>query len=359
MLAGSGVTFLVPVRSSDMRRIFVLAAVSAAAVLGSPGPAGAELVALGPGVPVGSDWPVAAGPDGRALAIVPGPFCEGCNDGRVAERARSGRWILRAIMPPGMFPAFVAWGPGAAATALGVADASAGTGGADAFVLRRPAAAEGFGVPVRIALGGPIWDKWHVASDARGDVAFITAVMGPDSIVRTVLVTAAHATTRPAGSARFGPLHVISKLGEGGSPSVALLSDRRPLVVYRGHRGELLATTRLTGPSPDLAPPRLVIKFASDALNELRATNAVTVTVRCSKPCMLQTRASLHTDDGRTVADGVDRKILRRGATFTERFTFNPDRRAGRARDGARVRVTVAAQNASGALGEAVKQIKL
>jgi hypothetical protein len=170
---------------------------------------------------------------------------------------------------------------------------------------------------------------------------------------------AVHATLRPAGSSRFGPLHVISKLGEGGTPSVALLSDRRPLVIYHGRRRELLATTRLTGPSPDLTPPRVDIRFPPDARNELRRTNAVTVTVRCSQPCMLQPRASLHSHDGTTRADGVQRKLLRPRVTFTERFTFDPDRRAGRPRSGARVRVTIEAQNASGAARQAVKQLKL
>jgi hypothetical protein len=544
MIAGSDVTFLVDVRSSDMRQTLALAVVSAAAVLGAPSLAGAELVAPPSKLPIEMAWPLAAGPGGSALAIVP-TYCTGCNDGRVAERDASGRWTLRTIAPRGMFPDFVASGPGGAATVIAIGNASGGTG---AFVLRRPAGAERFDAPVPMALGGQIYSAPRTVSDARGDIAFLTDVKGPDSVVRTILVAAArqgafgapqelagptettavavgggrvviaytnrrgvyartgtigaplgapqllatrsvgepgvgiddagdatvafdqrgktsfdhalmaararpgerfgaptvlgraqaefgfsahgaaagttmaltwqrpfsddsrvrvsvargagrfgrsetmpasnrdqpyrpvaavspagdvllayaygydgavHAAMRRAGSPRFGPLHVISKLGEGGAPSVAWLSDGRPLVVYHSRGGGLLATTHLTGPAPDLTPPRVDIKLSSDTLDELRATNVITVTVRCTEPCMLRTRASLRTHDGRTVADGVSRKLLGRRATFTERFAFDTGKRAGRAGDGSRVRVTVDAQNASGASSEAVKQIEL
>jgi hypothetical protein len=549
MIAASDVTSLVGVRWSDMRQILVLAVVSAAAVLGSPGLAGAELVAPPSRLPVEMAWPVATGPGGAALAIVP-TLCAGCNDGRLAERDPSGHWTPPTIVAPGMFPELVAWGPGAAAMLL--TEANIPGGGAAAYVLRRPPGADRFGAPVAVALGGPIYSKLHTATDRNGDLAFVTDVKGPDSVIRTFLIAvtghgafgapqelaastettavaigdgrvvvaytsrrgvyartgtigsplgapqllatrsvgepgvaiddagdatvafdrrgktnfdhalmaararpgerfgapivlgeikaefgftahgaaaatttaliwqrpysddsrvhvavargagrfgrsetmpgagpagshgepyqpvaavgptgdvllayaynfdgAVHATVRRAGSPRFGPLHVISKLGEGGAPSVAWLSERRPLVVYHSRAGGLLATTHLTGPSPDLTPPRVDVRLSSDARDELRASNAVTVTVRCSEPCMLQTRASLRTHDGRAVADGVSRRLLRRDATFTERFAFDPDRRAGRAGDGSRVRVTVDAQNASGASREAVEQIEL
>jgi hypothetical protein len=170
---------------------------------------------------------------------------------------------------------------------------------------------------------------------------------------------AVHATIRRAGSSRLGPLHVISALGEGGAPSVAWLSDGRPLIVYHSRRGGLLASTHVAGPAPDLTPPRVDAVLRADARNQLRASNRITVTFRCSEPCMLSTRASLHAHDGRTVADGVSRRLLPRNATFTERFAFDPDGRAGRAGRGARVRVTVDAQNASGAFREAVREIEL
>jgi hypothetical protein len=528
-----------------MRQILVLAVVSAAAALGAPGPAGAELVAPASKLPVEMAWPVATGPKGGALAIVP-TLCAGCNDGRLAERDASGHWTPPTIVAPGMFPELVAWGPGAAATLL--TEVNIPSSGAAAYVLRRPAGADRFEAPVAVALDGPIYSKLHTATDRGGDLAFVTDVKGPDSVIRTFLVAvtghgafgapqelaassettavaigagrvavayadrrgvyartgtigaplgapqlmptrsfgepgvaiddagnatvafdrrgktnfdhalmaararpgqrfgppsrlararaefgftahgaaaatttaliwqrpysddsrvyvavargagrfgqpetmpagthgepaqpvaavspsgdvllayaypfdgATHAAVRGAGSTRFGSLHVISKLGEGGAPSVAWLSDGRPIVVYHSRVGGLLATTRVTGPAPDLTPPRVDIRFSPDARDELRAGNVVTATVRCSEPCVLQTRASLRTDDGRTVADGVSRKLLRRGATFTERFAFDPDRRAGRAGDGGRVRVTVGAQNASGASREAVREIEL
>jgi len=549
MIAGSDVTFLVDVRSSDMRQTLALAVVSAAAVLGGPDLAQAELVAPPPRLPVEMAWPVAAGPGASAVAVVP-TVCRECNDGRVAERDASGRWTLRTIAPGGMFPTLVAFDPGGAVRALTVGNAP--EGGGAAYAVRRPAGAARFEAPVPIALGGAIYSNWHTASDARGDIAFVSDVKGPDTVVRTILVTAVgggefgapqelpgptetttvavgggrvvgayadgrgrvharsgtigaplgapqlvatrgaggpgvalddagnatvafdqrgktnfdhalvaararagerfgrptvqgrvtaefgfsahgaaagattaliwqrpvsddsqvhvavahgagrfgpsetmpgprltpayigpyrpvaavgptgdvllayaynydgavHAAVRRAGSARFGPLHVISKLGEGGAPSVAWLSNGRPLIVYHRHQGGLLATTHVTGPPPDLTPPRVDIKLARDALDELRTTNAVTATVRCSEPCMLQTHASLRNHDGRTVAEGVSRRLLRRGA-FTERFVFDSNGRAGRAGDGSRVRVTVVAQNASGAPREADRQIEL
>jgi hypothetical protein len=105
----------------------------------------------------------------------------------------------------------------------------------------------------------------------------------------------------------------------------------------------------------------LAVVSAASALGSpgLAGAELVAPAAKLPEPCMLHTRASLHTDDGRTVADGADRKLLRRGATFTERFVFDPGRRAGRAGDGSRVRVTVDAQNASGAGREADKQIEL
>jgi hypothetical protein len=548
-IAAVSVTFRARVRSGLMRRLVVSAVVSVAAALGSVAVADAELVAPASRLPMDSAWPVAAGPAGRALAIVP-TYCDGCNEGRVAERDASGRWSLRSIAPPGLAPVFVAWGPGGTAAVIAIRNRDGA--GADAFVLRRAAGAERFDAPVAIALGGAVYDNLRIAFDARGDVAVVTAVNGPDSVVRSVLVTAApggsfgaphelaagypegaavavgagrvvvaysrgrrvyvrsgtvgapvggpqllssrgsgpigaaiddagtatvafgrgrtfdhalvvtrarpgerfgapavlarsgaefgptpqvvaggtttaliwqasfseedvgvhaaiargpgrfasadtisapglgrrgahgqpfhpvlavdrsgdvllayayrdavHVTVQRGAGARFGPLHLISKLGQGGWPSIAWLSDRRPLVVYHGRRGELLAATRLTGRQPNLTPPRLRVTSPPNAVNDLRAANAVTVTVRCSQACILHARASLRTHDGRTVAYGADRKIIRVGATLTQRFVFDPDGRAGRARDGARVRVTIDAQNASGASRVVVKQITL
>lgn len=200
------------------------------------------------------------------------------------------------------------------------------------------------------ASGNPLASR--LAVDREGGVLLTYTTFGSPGAV--------HATVRRAGAAGFGALHVVSRLGEGGDASVAWLSERRPLIIYhRRRRGELLASTRVTGPPPDLTPPRLKVEFTRGARGELRAANAVTVTIRCSEPCVLRTRAGLGTRQGRTFVGGVDGKILARGATFTERFAFDPEGRAGRAEGVARARVTVTAQNASGASTTVARQIDL
>jgi hypothetical protein len=139
---------------------------------------------------------------------------------------------------------------------------------------------------------------------AGPDVTFLVTIRSSD--IRQIFVL--------TGSPRFGPLHVISKLADGGAPSVAWLSDGRPLVLYHSRQGGLLASTHVTGPAPDLTPPRVDIRLAPDALDELRATNAVTATVRCSEPCMLQTRAGLRNHDVTVVAhnaSGASREAAR------------------------------------------------
>ena len=73
---------------------------------------------------------------------------------------------------------------------------------------------------------------------------------------------------RRAGGARFGPLHVITKLGEGGRPSVAFVAGR-PLIVYRGREDAVLATTNPAGPPPNLAPPHVSVTFSRDARGTL------------------------------------------------------------------------------------------
>jgi hypothetical protein len=529
-----------------MRQTLVVVVLSAAALFGSAAGADAEVVAAGATVPFESAQAVFPGPGGRALVIVP-TMCGSCNEARIAERHRSGRWTLRSITPPGLFPIFGAWAADGAATVLAVGNAA--TAGADLFTVRRPAGATVFAAAAPVALGGPLYSRWVTVSDARGDIAFLAGVKGPDSVVRTTVVTAAgagpfgapqeiagstegataavgggrvvvaypdggsvfvrsgtiggplgapellvrgggftgprvaiddagdatvavdhrgrthfehtllvararpgapfgapitmgrfrtafgpaaqlraagtttalfwqrpqdarvqiavangagrfaapltplaptvravrvtqpvlavapagdvllayaygfggavHATTRRAGSARFGRVHVISKLGEGGWPSVAFLGDGRPLLVYHGRDEALLATTRLTGPAPDLTPPRLRVALSRHARDELRADNAVTVTIRCSQRCLIRTHATLRANGARTIVDGVTRKVLARATTYTERFAFDPERRAGTARGGARVRITVDAQNASGASTERAEQLEL
>jgi hypothetical protein len=170
---------------------------------------------------------------------------------------------------------------------------------------------------------------------------------------------AVHATLRPAGSARFGPPRAISSLAPNGGPLAALLGDRRPLVAWEGFDGVTGLTTRLGGRRPDLTPPRISVRLRRDAAKQLRDANAVEFRAGCSEPCLVQARATLRTPTGRTILSDGAFKALARGATFAKRFVFDPTRPSGRAGDGARVRVTIIAENSSGASREAVRQLEL
>jgi hypothetical protein len=168
---------------------------------------------------------------------------------------------------------------------------------------------------------------------------------------------AAHATLRPAGSRAFSAPRVISSLGHGairrGSlvgtvPLAALLGDRRPLLVHNDLQGALVATTRLNGPRPDLTAPRVKVALPVDAAAQLLASNAVTARVSCARDCLVQGHATLTGDGHRTFVD-AGATVLRRGRTLTRRFVFNPNTRAGGARPGVRIRVTITVENQSGA----------
>jgi len=189
-----------------------------------------------------------------------------------------------------------------------------------------------------------------VAVDKAGDVLF--------AYTYGIYGNAVHVAQRRASSARFTAPRVASTLGHGGTPTVALLDDRTPLVAWQDSGGALEATSRIRGPRPGLNPPRAMVAFTRGTEARLRATNAVRVRISCSQPCIVQARATLRTKTGRTFAY-ADAMLRRAGNAVTKRFAFDPTRNARRARAGARVRVTVDVENASGASSEVVKQITL
>jgi len=188
-----------------------------------------------------------------------------------------------------------------------------------------------------------------LAVDRSGDVllAYNTGFNG----------NAVYATERRAGRQRFASPRVISSLGFGGAPVPALLSDRTRLVAW-DYDGDLFYATRLAGRRPDLSPPRATVTLPGDTDPRLRASNTARVRIRCSEACLVTGRATLRTSTGRNI-QGAGRKILNAGAAFTKRFTFDPAARAGRARGGSILRVTIGVENASGASRETVKQITL
>src|SRR3954470_19499537 len=200
-----------------MVRIFSLAAVSAAALLAVPVAVRAEIVAPGGATERSIALPLAVGPGNRAMVLIGG-------DGRFAERSASGRWAVRRLPRPGPFPTFSAWGPGGAAAMLAVGNRDGG--GVDAFVLRRAAGSEAFAPPVALDLGGIVYDNLKPASDARGDIAVVTSVKGPDGVVRGVVATAT-----PGGG--FGPAEAFAPGGSEGAV-VAVGAGRIVLAYYRG-----------------------------------------------------------------------------------------------------------------------------
>ncbi len=189
-----------------------------------------------------------------------------------------------------------------------------------------------------------------VAVDRAGDVllAYNTGFNG----------NAVYATERRAGRDRFSSPRVISSLGFGGIPAPALLSDRTRLIAW-DYDGDVFYATRLTsGRRPDLSPPQASVTLLRGTETRLRARNTAGVRIRCSEACLVTGRATLRTSTGRTIR-GAGRTILNAGVTIIKRFAFDPAARAGRARGGSILRVTIDVENASGASREIVKQIRL
>jgi hypothetical protein len=189
-----------------------------------------------------------------------------------------------------------------------------------------------------------------VAVDRAGDVLFAYSY--------GIYGTAVHVAERRSRSARFSAPRVVSTLGHGGGPTVALLSDRTPLVIWTDSGGQLHSTLRLAGPLVDQTPPRATVTLAPRTEAQLRKHNALRVTIGCSEACIVQAHAHLRTKTGRAFAS-AEATLRRAGSAVTKRFAFDPTRWAGRARTGSRLRVTVNVENASGASTEVVRQITL
>src|SRR3954447_10115075 len=116
------------------------------------------------------------------------------------------------------------------------------------------------------------------------------------------------------------------------SPSVT--AARRACEPPRAREEASVPATRLPVPAPDLTPPRLRVALSRHARDELRADNAVTVTIRCLHGCLTRTHASLRANGAWTIVDGVARKVLARATAYADRCPFDPNRRAGPARGG-------------------------
>lgn len=283
------------------------------------------------------------------------------------HRSRGAELVARRAGPDARFgaPRVVARG-GPPSMGAGFASfrlAAAGTTTALAF---DPNDAEG-SLGVAIARGGGRFDRPQrptpasrsflmqpfnpaVAVDRAGDVllAYTLGIYGYP----------VHATERRAGSDRFTSPRVLSTLGHGGAPSAALLTDRTRLVAWDDGHGDMRYTTRLAGRRPDLTPPRASVVLLQGTERLLRASNTARVRIRCSEACLVTGRATLRTTTGRGIV-GAGERVLRAGGSFVKRFAFDPAKRAGRARGGSILRVTIDVENASGASRELVTQLRL
>lgn len=180
-----------------------------------------------------------------------------------------------------------------------------------------------------------------------------------DVVLAYLYGSAVHATHWPAAGTGFGPPTVVSTLGHGGAPAVAMLADGSPLVAFYDARGAVFATPRLDGPRPDPAVPEAQVEFAPGSAARLRAANAVAVRIGCSVDCVARVRATLLTKRGITIVYDGPGKVLREGATLTRSFRFDPAKGARRAGGGARVTATVTVESVSGVSSETVRRLEL
>ena len=161
----------------------------------------------------------------------------------------------------------------------------------------------------------------RLAVDARGDV-LAAYPYGPFSSVHVALLR--------AGQRAFGAPRVVSSLGHGGYPQVALTTRRRPLVAWRGGDGSVLATTRIAGARVRLDPPRPALSQI-DA-DELGSRGMVTTWLRCSKTCAFSTIARITTGRGRgqvITRRWVEERVLRSNRALKLRFAGEGRRRRG------------------------------
>lgn len=193
----------------------------------------------------------------------------------------------------------------------------------------------------------------------------LTVGSGGDVLLTYAFGNALHAAERSARASRFGPLHVLSNLGDGPPPfssthPFAVFGDGRPLVLRNNRAGALTAAARLEGPRPDPTPPRATVEIARGGLARLRTSNTIAVRVRCSLACLAHGRATLRGGGHRSFAQAAPQDtVLRKGATLTERFTFDPTRGAGPAREAHDIRMSFTVESRSGVSSEVARRIAL
>ena len=184
----------------------------------------------------------------------------------------------------------------------------------------------------------------RLAVDAAGDV-----LLGYSYGTRST-----QTAERLAGTPRFAPPIVVSSLGHGGNPAVAVLPDRTPVVAFTDNDAVYLGDPAADSPV-SLVAPRVTMTPLDPA--ELRRTLTVSTRVQCSQTCYLTARARITTGlprngEVRQVRSGssVRGRVLRGGETVTLTFTSKPTAKAALDASGhAKAAVSVTVANASGA----------
>ena len=216
--------------------------------------------------------------------------------------------------------------------------------------------------------GGPL--RAGAAPDGRPSATFVLQPFSPSVAVDRagdVLLAytlgfngdAVHATERRAGSARFTSPRVLSTLGHGGVAVAALLSDRTPArrLGRRSRRRALHDPPRRPAPRPQPAASTVTLLPAPRRGCARRNTRGRPHPLLGGLP-RDRSRDAAHADAAGSIV-GAGERILRAGVSVVKRFEFDPAARAGRARDGSILRVTIDVENASGASREKVVQIRL
>ncbi len=183
----------------------------------------------------------------------------------------------------------------------------------------------------------------QVAVDAAGDIL----------LAYQYGVASTHAALWIAGSRGFEQPAVVSSLGHGGAPAVALLPNRTPLVAFSDgdavHLGDPGAGTRVA-----LTPPRATMTHLDAAA--LQRDLRVTTRVVCRETCWLSAYGRITTGPGpngkpRQVRSGrrFRGQVLRADEPIDLGFDAKPAARAALDASGhAKAVVTVTVSNASG-----------
>jgi hypothetical protein len=184
----------------------------------------------------------------------------------------------------------------------------------------------------------------QLAVDAKGDV-LAAYTYGPYQ-------AALHATLLRAGDAHFGKPRLVSSLGHGGFPAVALLGNRRPLIAYSDGNA-VFAVTELPDRHPNLTAPKVTMTPLS--AHELRTAGRVSTTVRCSEACFVGaigrlTTGRFHQGHGQVISrPGANPVALAAGKSLTLHFNLTPAGKAALAASGnGHAKLIVTATNASG-----------